>query len=536
MGDSSISKELQQINMELTIREYGIPKNTYSRIVYICKCDRICKSTISSLRTTLKRYGNIACRTCRMNQRFVDPESRKKHSEKCKEVWKRPDYVKNHQSGCNEYGKTRRMVINESLLKYLNLDKTVEIYGYPVQGKSPVITICCICSNESKTAIEEIKRAIKKYSDYKCNSCRQKENFKNHDFKIAAAGRAKEFWKDPEYRTKNITSSKNFWTPERRVQESNLLKDRWKTNDEYKESHRQGLLKKWKDPDFIQKMEVVRESSKERTSIHFKSMWKDPEYRERQAQIRAEQLKSRKDSKLETATQSILDSLDMKWTGQFKVGYYVFDLFIPEYNLLIECQGEYWHSFSKNQRRDCTKFNHINDYFPQYNILYLYGHEFNNPEIIRSKIIESVCGRNSTRNILKVDINQLQIKNLDIKKKIEKTFCSESENFLNSFHYAQSGRSAHTTHGLYADNDLLGVCKYSPLSKAKIPETVQTKCSQIVEIDRFCIHPNYDPCLSGQFLEQSIQKMLAENPHIHHIIASSDPAFHKHGEVFNNGE
>lgn len=58
----------------------------------------------------------------------------------------------------------------------------------------------------------------------------------------------------------------------------------------------------------------------------------------------AEMYRLRKPTSLETAVMAILDSLGVKYEHNFKIGPYFVDIFIVSHNLVIECDGEYWHN------------------------------------------------------------------------------------------------------------------------------------------------------------------------------------------------
>jgi very-short-patch-repair endonuclease len=59
-------------------------------------------------------------------------------------------------------------------------------------------------------------------------------------------------------------------------------------------------------------------------------------------------------SGIEVATWSLLDALGIEYETQFPIGPYVADVFVRSRNLVIECDGEYWHqhSVARDARRD----------------------------------------------------------------------------------------------------------------------------------------------------------------------------------------
>jgi len=68
---------------------------------------------------------------------------------------------------------------------------------------------------------------------------------------------------------------------------------------------------------------------------------------------------------------------------------------------------------------------------------------------------------------------------------------NSSKQFLQSFHYAQFGRSAKKIFGAYFKNELIAVCKFSTPVRQEVATSLNYKYSEVLELDRFCIHPAY---------------------------------------------
>jgi len=62
------------------------------------------------------------------------------------------------------------------------------------------------------------------------------------------------------------------------------------------------------------------------------------------------------ESSLEKITRHILDSIGLKYEQESKIGRYSVDFFIPIVNLVIECDGAYWH---RNKKRDARKNHYL---------------------------------------------------------------------------------------------------------------------------------------------------------------------------------
>lgn len=59
-------------------------------------------------------------------------------------------------------------------------------------------------------------------------------------------------------------------------------------------------------------------------------------------------MKLKFDSKLEEIFAKMLDDEKIVWLNQYRIGVKLYDFYLPKYNLLIEIDGDYWHSNSNN--------------------------------------------------------------------------------------------------------------------------------------------------------------------------------------------
>ena len=66
-------------------------------------------------------------------------------------------------------------------------------------------------------------------------------------------------------------------------------------------------------------------------------------------------LDSRQPTNLELKGRELLNDLGIKFEEQYPIGFFVSDIYIPEANLIIEWDGDYWHSLKNNMARDKRK-------------------------------------------------------------------------------------------------------------------------------------------------------------------------------------
>jgi len=53
--------------------------------------------------------------------------------------------------------------------------------------------------------------------------------------------------------------------------------------------------------------------------------------------------KSKKDTKIEIKIENLLIELEVKYEKQYRISKWVFDFYLNDFNMIIECQGDYWH-------------------------------------------------------------------------------------------------------------------------------------------------------------------------------------------------
>lgn len=99
----------------------------------------------------------------------------------------------------------------------------------------------------------------------------------------------------------------------------------------------------------------------------------------------------------------LLDSLGIKYVNEKPYKYYSVDIYLPEFNLIIEIMGDYFHGNplkykskdlnsmqKKNMRKDKAKHTYIKRYY-NINILYLWESDINkNLQLCENLILEYI--------------------------------------------------------------------------------------------------------------------------------------------------
>jgi hypothetical protein len=188
-------------------------------------------------------------------------------------------------------------------------------------------------------------------------------------------------------------------------------------------------------------------------------------------------------SSIQTKLYDYLDELNVDYHREgpaTKIGPYVFDCLIetPGRKLLIEVQGDYWHSLPKAVQRDRSKFTYINRFFPEYEIMYVWEHEFKQ----KSRVLD--------RLKLKLGL-VIQTTNFSFDEVVVRDAQRDQiKTFLDAYHYASATRNGLTISGWIGSNLIACALLTAPL-RQNIAAQFDAKHDELLELARFCIHPSY---------------------------------------------
>lgn len=90
--------------------------------------------------------------------------------------------------------------------------------------------------------------------------------------------------------------------------------------------------------------------ARERARVRALAQWSNLETRDKF--LRAW---DKRTSSLERIVKSTLDALSISYVAQKQIGHFVVDMFIPSRDLVIECDGEYWHSRPGRPEQDAVR-------------------------------------------------------------------------------------------------------------------------------------------------------------------------------------
>jgi len=244
---------------------------------------------------------------------------------------------------------------------------------------------------------------------------------------------------------------------------------------------------------------------------------------------RAKQLSVGARSYIEVALANRLRSLNIEYEEQFHTDMYVWDFYLPKYSLLIDVNGEYWHGLSRNRSKDKSKLTYIEKYLPQYKTLIIEEKRFLNPLMV-DKIIKDVIGESK-----EVVEEEFSLSDIEIRKssKVSRSQRSVESDFLNSYHYSGFGRNGKLVIAAYLHEYLVALCKFNSTTRQGTAKSLGYKCYEVLELDRFCIHPSYHKKnFASWFLSRCMKLAFESDALIQCLVSFADPTYGHTGIMY----
>jgi len=312
------------------------------------------------------------------------------------------------------------------------------------------------------------------------------------------------------------TKMKNAWDDNKK--EKARDKSLKLVTPELKQKLSDGSRKLWSNNDYREKQVKIQ------TEI-----WNKPENRKRLALWRANQ--SGRLSSIQKILYSILDDLGIKYFKEGNhtdkeciIGPYNFDCVIPRPNdrdLVIECQGDYWHTQDKAIRIDKSKATYLEKYCSNtHELKYLWEHEFACQNRI-GELIKYWTGLTDNQ------IENFDFGDLDIKR----SKAEEYKLLLSKYHYLPNAGKGGMAYGAYFGDELIAVCVFSKLVRQNIEIDGFNK-NEVIELSRLCIHPNYQKKnLASWFVSRCIKKLDVS---IKCIVSYCDTTHNHDGAIYKS--
>jgi very-short-patch-repair endonuclease len=199
---------------------------------------------------------------------------------------------------------------------------------------------------EDPKIVEENSRRMKKfYIDNpeagKIHSDKLKEYYKNPENRKQSSDSHKKYFENPENRKKNSNSLKKYYeNPEARDKSSKSQKKRFENPENRKQLSESRLRYLKETPEFHIKHSIfMKKFLQENPEKHPLSILNQKGYM----------------SSIERKVKDILDELNIEYEPQYPINGFFPDFAIPSKNIIIECDGDYWHNLPGAKEEDLVR-------------------------------------------------------------------------------------------------------------------------------------------------------------------------------------
>lgn len=105
--------------------------------------------------------------------------------------------------------------------------------------------------------------------------------------------------------------------------------------------------------------------------------------------------------------------------------------------------------------------------------------------------------------------------------------------FLDSYHYLGCGGRRGYTLGLFINDSLIGAAVIGSITRAEIARKQGLDTSEVRELARFCIHPEYHfKNIPTWFLSRIVKRYKQEHPNVKMLISFADPTRGHEGTIY----
>lgn len=228
----------------------------------------------------------------------------------------------------------------------------------------------------------------------------------------------------------------------------------------------------------------------------------------------------------------LIDRYKIEFTNQFCIDagefQYSFDFYIPSRNLLIECQGDYFHDFKTNgysgTPKDRAKARYVENN-TNFKLIHIWEHEIHVGRV--TKILDRHINEVQDESI-SVDLSKIEFKPVNK---------SDAYTFLSQYHYLGGlGNFGHNYGALYNDT-LIAICSFSGTtrsdSRAKLERIGINLSGDVRELRRFCIRPGISVRNLASFcLRRFLNLYKKDSQCVAAIISFSDPTVGDIGTIY----
>ncbi len=222
-------------------------------------------------------------------------------------------------------------------------------------------------------------------------------------------------------------------------------------------------------------------------------------------------------SSLENELSKLLDDYNIHYETQFQLEEFRYDFRIRDTNILIEIQGSYWHTKPQRRQRDLFKQELARK--NGFKLLVIWDYQLRDSEVVICKI------RNA------ISPPSFDFREHDV---VEVPWSLSSE-LLEKWHYQGAGRNGLSL-GVMVDSRPVAVAVFTNPSRIEISRRQGVEHSEVLELTRFVIHPDYQSKnFASWLIARAIKHIRRSLPNIKLLVSFADKTFGHSGSIYAAG-
>ena len=364
----------------------------------------------------------------------------------------------------------------------------------------------------------------------------------NGDTKLKISRASLANWQQVEYRTK-VAEAK---TAEYRQSLSTSAQKNyhkslgeWISDPANRRAIAEATKELWADPEYRRKQEVYFQERGTRLTAASNMALTDPEKRaawiDKIRRNNADRINGGWISTTQKQFYYLLDQADITYYPEGDLTrispFYVVDCIIPVQQrmskpLIVEINGEYWHSLPHVKLKDRQKATYIENN-TEYDLIVIEELEMHNFPMVQGKLAEYGL----TLSDIECSVSDLVI---------EQITEEQAKEFYSTFHYSATVRKGAITYGAFYNQQLVGVISYTFPLRRTTATRLGYELKEVMEISRMARRTNL---ICNNFLSWFISKTMRKLPKSAKCIVSfSDSTYGHTGGVYkaanfkNDGE
>lgn len=280
-------------------------------------------------------------------------------------------------------------------------------------------------------------------------------------------------------------------------------------------------IKKYSDPSYLESRRAYwkTESYRKKISEAIKAKWLSEEFRATLINHRINMPSTM--TKPHRKVADVLAAMGVEHIVEYSIGPYSFDIAVPSKKVLIEVNGNYWHTLPETITRDKAKSQFIQNNHSDWKLVVVWEHECSTGGLIESKLME----------VLDADFQHVEydFDSLDVRVATDNSLGTD---FLYKWHYQSNGRAG-IDYQVWFNDKLILVARFCAPHRTQIASSIGVQYSELLELTRFCIHPSYrKKNLATWAMSRILRLIAASMPHKLAIVSYADTTWGHVGTIY----